>query len=684
MSAVSLIGLKTQQSDAIPPPGMRFQETREEQQQSPVSDLAEHVRECFNVNKQHRIASGIEQVMLQCTRQRNGEYDPDDIPKLGGIDIYMNITGLKCRAAESWLKDVLVNAADQPWTIQPTPIPDLPDSLMQQVEQMVMREIIARGYPSMVLDQQRAKDLKAVAVSEMQRIAADACSRMSDKINDQMTEAGWKAVFEQWQSDIVTYPGGVLKGPVVRNRDSLQWNGSKLVVATQAVMVPERVSPLDFYPSPEATNPQDANNVIERMRMTKAKLYDCIGLPNFDENAIRMVIDEFDAGFRDWLSSDGARARDEKHQGSLWHTSETIDVLDFWGRVQGKLLREWGVKVDDLEAQYECNVWLVGTYAIRALLNPDPLGRRPYHVTSFNKKPGQFWGEGVPQLIRDVQRTANGAARSMVKNMAHAAGPMVEIDSDRLDESENDPEKIHAWKVYFLKSSNSGSGPAVRYVVAPYIAGELQNIFNEQMQLADDLSGIPAYTYGNQNVGGGGQTMGGLSLLYGGALKGIKNVIINMDRDGIEPMIQQFWAFNMLYDPDPTIKADAKVVAKGAEGILQKEQAQARSIETLQTITPYAQAGIIPMQALQALLKQWLSDQGFNVSQFMPNDELDQQVAAALGTPPQQQQQQGGAPGAPTAPGAQPSMQPGTPPPALDGRQGAAMQAMQGSQLPSP
>ncbi|WP_157651724.1 portal protein [Burkholderia ubonensis] len=681
MSAVSLIGMKTQPDVAEPPPGARFQETREQQEQSPVSDLAAHVRECFNVNREHRIASGIEETMLQCTRQRNGEYDPDDIPKLANVDIFVNITGLKCRAAESWLKDVLVNAADQPWTISPTPIPDLPDSLMQQVEQLVMREILARGYPNMVLDQERAKQLKQVALAEMQRVASDACKRMSDKINDQMTEFGWKAVFEQWQSDIVTYPGGVLKGPIVRNRRALKWNGNELVVTSQPALVDERVSPLDLYPSPEATNPQDANNLIERMRMTKSKLFECIGLPNFDENAIRMVIDEFESGFRDWLSSDGPRARDEKRQGSLWHTSETIDVLDFWGRVQGSKLKEWGVDVEDPEAQYECNVWLVGDYAIRALLNPDPLGRRPYHVTSFNKLPGQFWGEGIPQLIRDIQRAANAAARSIIKNMAHAAGPMVEVDTDRLDESEDNPDNIHPWKVYFTKASNSGNGPAVRYVIAPFIAGELQRIFDRHMQLADDFSGIPAYTYGNTGVGGGARTMGGLSLLYGGALKGIKNVIINMDRDGIEPMIEQFWAFNMLYDPDPTIKADAKVVAKGAEGILQKEQAQARSIETLQTVTPYASAGLIPKEALQELLRQWLDEQGFNLSQWMPNNELDQQISNVLGGPPQGAAQPGAAAG---APGAQSSMQPGTPPPPLDGRQGTAVQAMQGSQLPSP
>ncbi|WP_143752285.1 hypothetical protein [Burkholderia sp. SRS-W-2-2016] len=667
-------GFTTVRQDVVIP-GARFEEVKEEQLTQPVSRLAEHVRGAWIVNRDHRVSNGIERVMLQCARQRNGEYDAEDRAKLGGIDIFINITGLKCRAAEAWIKDVLVNAADEPWTIEATPIPDLPDDLKTQVVQMVRAEVLARGYVDNAQIRDRVKQLKATALREMQKLAAEASGRMSDKINDQLQQGGWRAIFEQFQSDIVTYPAGVMKTPVVRNRRSLKWDGNRINTTTEAIMVCERVSPLDLYPSPEATNPQDANNVIERMRMTKARLFECIGLPFFDEGAIRMVIAEYESGFRDWLSMDGERARAEKKQGTLWRDNETIDVLDFWGRVQGSMLQEWGIEVEDKEAQYECNAWFVGHYVIRALLNPDPLGQRPYRVTSFNKLPGQFWGEGIPQLIRDLQRAGNSAARALVRNMAFASGPVIEIDVDRLDESEDRPDTIVPWSVRYMKSSSApgGGGPAMRYNVAPSIANDLMAIFTRYMQMADDFSGIPAYTYGNQNVGGAGQTMGGLSLLYGGALKGIKNVIMNIDRDCIEPMITSIWTYNMLYDPDPSIKADAKVIAKGAEGILQKEQAQARSIETLQVVTPFIQQGVVPPQGAQFLIRTWLQQNGYDLSDFFPDSTVDQEISGALGA----------APGSAPTPGSPPpSARPGTPPPALDGRQAAVQQVMRNSQIP--
>ena len=67
-------------------------------------------------------------IMLRALRQRNGEYEADKfnaIRKQGGSEVYMMITEVKCRAAESWLRDILLDSGTPPWDLQPTPIPDL-------------------------------------------------------------------------------------------------------------------------------------------------------------------------------------------------------------------------------------------------------------------------------------------------------------------------------------------------------------------------------------------------------------------------------------------------------------------------------------------------------------------------------------------------------------------------------
>ena len=77
--------------------------------------------------------------MLKSVRARRGEYDPDKLAQLreqGSATIYMMLTSNKCRAASSWLKDTLVTATeDKPWTIEPSPIPDLPPDQVQSIMQ---------------------------------------------------------------------------------------------------------------------------------------------------------------------------------------------------------------------------------------------------------------------------------------------------------------------------------------------------------------------------------------------------------------------------------------------------------------------------------------------------------------------------------------------------------------------
>ena len=44
--------------------------------------------------------------MLRALRQRNGDYEPEKLAQItrqGGSEIYMMLTEVKCRAAESWL-----------------------------------------------------------------------------------------------------------------------------------------------------------------------------------------------------------------------------------------------------------------------------------------------------------------------------------------------------------------------------------------------------------------------------------------------------------------------------------------------------------------------------------------------------------------------------------------------------
>lgn len=185
----------------------------------------------------------------------------------------------------------------------------------------------------------------------------------------------------------------------------------------------------------------------------------------------------------------------------------------------------------------------------------------------------------------------------------------------------------------------TGTGqPAYRFHKVDSIAGDLMAVFERHMKIADDLSGIPAYVLGNSQVAGAGRTMGGLSMLMGNAAKGIKNVQMNIDSDIITGLVFGFFMYNMLTSDDEGIKADAKVVARGASGLLQRELAQTRTTEILQLLTPYVtprpdgQPGPISDQGIAILLREVLKTTGLPIDKIIPDPEAQANAQDLLKT----------------------------------------------------
>lgn len=654
---------------------------KDELGQGVVSLLARHVNEQFRLASIHKSSAKLageystEETILQALRAKLNIYDPDLAASVKGVDIYMGITDTKHAAAVSWTKDTLANA-EFPWTLEPTPVPSLSDEAKQAAAEALQVELMAHGLELSNLSpsaaRKRLQQLEEVIRKIDFESAQAALLGMERVIKDQMFEGDYQEVWDQFIEEFWLYPAACIKAPVVRNKSRMAWNGQRLVETTSPVLMMENVSPFDLYPSPDSTNPQDGYAISEVMSMMRDDLAACMGLPGYSNEAIRSVLIAYKNGFRITrpAGSGERRALEQQTKAGAWYANDgMIDVLDYWGKVDGHVMLEWcrDESIDPVEAfgfdiditqVYEMNVWVVDRYVIRAVVNPFPEGLRPYHVASAWKIPGRFWGKGIAMKLRNTQRAANAAVRNLIKNMAYAAGAFAEVNLDALDDEEDTPESIQPYKIFYTRNSASG-GKAIHLDKIPSVAGELMGIYEKFNVEADKESGIPAYAMGSNE--GAMKTMGAFSLQYGNALKGIKQSIRNIDRGVTRSMVRCYYLLNMLMHPDQNIKADANVVVQGANGMLAREMKQARTVETLQAIGPFVQTGLVPPQGAQSLLYDWLDMQGFNASGIMGDPGVNAALNAAAGNPT-----------------IQGSTKPGTPPPALDGRQAAAKQAMAG------
>lgn len=632
--------------------------TQERQNAPVILGLVAYLRTCWNAAK--RAKEPIETAMLKALRQRNGEYEPDKMAAInqqGGSAIYMMITEVKCRAAESWLRDILMENGTPPWDIQPTPIPDVPDSA-----DAVIREELGNKVVGFVNQFGRAptpfevSQIKEAAAQEFRfallQEAANRTEGMRRRIADQFAEGGFGSAFNDFLTDIVTYPAAIIKGPVIRRQRKLSWGtgpNGETVAVTDEVLAPEyeRVDPFHIFPEPGIGHPNEGY-LFEHHPLSRTALADLIGVPGYDDDAIRKVLEDGPAAT--WVMSNVTHQKElqeRKHSTELRPT-DVYDALEFWGKVSGRMLREWGLTetdVPDPDKEYDANVWLVGNYVIKAILNYDPLGEKPYAITSFIKNPGAFWGKGIPEIIEDVQNVCNAAARSLVNNMGISSGPQVEVNLERIPPNE-DITQLHPWRIWQVLNDPLGSSaPAVRFNQPVDNSATLMAVYDKFSKLADDHSGVPSYIYGDLNVQGAGRTASGLSMLMGSAGKSIRQVVMHIDTYITSSVVHRQFVFNMRYDPDESIKGDAQIIAKGAINLAVKDTVNVRRVEFLNATANEYDMEIIGKDGRASILREVAKGLQMPEDEVVPTREKrmlnDRMSQAGAGAPGSGQQAQG-------------------------------------------
>ncbi len=633
------------------------EESAARQQQPVILGLAAHVKTCWDAARDAK--RPIEDIMMSAKRQRNGEYEPTklvEIRKQGGSEIFMRITEVKCRSAEAWIRDILLDSGSIPWELRPTPLPDL-----SPVEKEEVLGIFGDKLAELVMmygqapNREQMGEIKAIIEQDfrfkMLQKAQERADRMGEKIQDQFAEGGWYQAFDDFVTDLVTYPAAFVKGPVLRKNTKLAWAqgpDGKTTLETKEAIVPEyeRVDPFNIYPEPGITHINEGY-LFQHHPLSRSDLSALIDVPGYDSDAIRELL--ANGAQQSWFFNSIELTKDElERKFQSWRSPTAVfDALEFWGKVSGKMLIDWGLtseEVPDPAKEYDANVWLVGNVVIKAVMNFDPLGEKPYAKASFFKVPGAFWGMGIPEMISDVQDVCNASARSLVNNMGLASGPQVEINIERTPSNE-DVTQLYPWKVWQVLNDPMGTtAPAVRFNQPNDNSAALMQVYEKFSRLADEHSGIPAYVSGDISVTGAGRTSSGLSMLMGAAGKGIRQVVSHIDNDVVKVIVQRQFVFNMRYDDDESIKGDVVVVPRGAVNLAVKETINTRRVEFLQATANPFDLEVIGMEGRAAILREVAKGLQMPDEDIVPSREKMQmkaKIQQLLGPPAGQEGEQG-------------------------------------------
>jgi len=624
----------------VPPAMLEAQLLAEEQARAaaaapPVAappQLVGYIKSQFEIFRNHRnTAAGWSNRLLEAMRTFNGQYSPNkmqEVKKFGGSEIYARLSAQKCRAASSLLRDVYLGA-DRPWAIRPPADPDVPDEIIQKINQLMQHEQQmvqqATGQPPPE-DALRTRRLALMESAEdaARTLAQKQAKESEDKVEEFLRNGMFYHALAEFIVDLPIFPFAVLKGPTVKLIPEIVWENSKPTIKQNPVMMWDRVSPFDIWFTPGVSDIANAA-VIEKSNLTRTELNDMLDLPGFNQDEVRAVLTEYGRGglYDNWDTTDAERAVLENRENPAWNRSGLITQMEFHGNVQGEILQEYGMPgISDPIRDYHIDAYCIGSHVIKANLSPSPRARHNYFITSFEKVPGTVVGNSLIDLIADLQDAANSTLRSLVNNMSISSGPQVVINDSRCRPEDN-VDELYPWKRWHVTDDPVGNNakPPVEFFQPQSNAQELLTVFKALVELSDDVSAIPKYI-GGQASGGAGRTASGLAMLMGNASKILQTVAANIDRDIFEVALEQLSDLVLLTDTSGALTGQEDIYVQGVNVAVQRETQRQRQLEFLQHTNNPVDLGIMGIKGRGVVLRSVSQTIGLEGEEVVPSDEV--------------------------------------------------------------
>ena len=496
---------------------------------------------------------------------------------------------MKAGVVQSYLAESLIQAGQLPWTIQPTPVPDLSDSGELMVAQSVQQSV-EQGFRGDL--RSLVYSLKSEAARKELEHAQDIADNMMKLITDQCAEGGWNRAMFGFINNFCVYPYAVLAGPIPTRRVRMQWSGETLRPKYETFYEFKSISPWDFWWSPDSPDTQRGTGIFIRQRWTRQQLLDAAKMTSYiGENIIKVLDDANRNDFRyHWISNNPEQT---DSQVLSWRDNDTtIDILIHWGYFSGRELSKYGVPGLEDNEFYNAMVTMCGRHIIQVLVEKNPtLNKRPVFTASFYTTQDRIPGESIPQRLRDVERCYETCLRYLISNAYYGSAPITEADYARVSKfmSDEDIGRIIPGSMYFSEPELGNATPAFKYYSLPNNMAAFQNALVYFMDLADRVTNIPAALHGTAQGSGANRTFRGAAMLQSNAVKAIQSAVFNIDEFVYKPLGELLYNYNMIYSKDQTVKGDCKIMARGVTALLQKETDRQNSYEILQMVASAGQ-----------------------------------------------------------------------------------------------
>jgi len=540
---------------------------------------------------------------LRNLRQYLGVYDPDVENQLSPnrSKAYPRVTRVKCVSVLSRVMNLMFPGNERNWELTASPSADMKPEDVQAAVQQLMAGAQGQG------GGQPPEITEEMVTQAVQQMATERAAALSLLISDQLEELGndqtldYIALNRKVVESGIRFGMGVLEGPMVRSTERVVWTVNPVTrqptpqVTTQFKPAFEFLPVWDFYPDMSAKAlDRDADGYFKRKVMSRAQLRALAKRTDFFGHIIRRFIHENPNGnykaqqFEQELRVMGVKANVNEQRPE----SGKYEVIIWNGPVSGTQLAQCGAQVppDRMADDIEAEVWMVGTWVIKADINAwRQIGAdtRTIHTFIFDEDDTSPVGNGLPAVLRDSQMAIAAATRMLLDNASVICGPNMELNTSLL-RMDQDLTSVAAYKMWYREDDGqTAQYPAVRNIQIDGHLAELKAIIDMFMSFADMETFVGPATGGDMSRGPSEpmRTAAGASMLRGDAALPFKDIIRHFDTF-TQSVIGSLVQFNKKFNPDKASEGDFNVVARGATSLIAKEIRGIQVDSLITTLTP--------------------------------------------------------------------------------------------------
>ena len=257
--------------------------------------------------------------------------------------------------------------------------------------------------------------------------------------------------------------------------------------------------------------------------------------------------------------------------------SDSVKITEYWGLVPKRFLK---AKADKDDFEYTKKDELVEAvvticndeYILRVEENAFMMVDRPFVSYQHDIVPNKFWGRGVAEKGYNPQKALDAEMRARIDSLAMTTTPMMAADATRLPRGTK-------FEIRTGKTVLTNGNP--RDAIMPLDMGQTDpSTFNQVASLQNMIQ----MGTGSADMGSGGDTASGMSMMQSASIKRQKRTLMNFQNTFLIPMINKCMWRKIQFDVDRYPVSDYKFVPYSTMGIMAKELEMQQMVQMLQAI----------------------------------------------------------------------------------------------------